>query len=241
MHLQFLHLWFSFFALNFMHWHLVHYHKHHHHQMSPPGCPRIDYASIPRRLNSSGWDHLDGFRTVPRTPKWAFWDLSFVRSTRSEISVCSSTAALPCLIMSTKSPRCVSSIFDNFASCDEHWRMRLHTPWYELSSTTGLITATVFGFQSEIPHWEATVRASCRRQTRPTIAQSFARFHSDARSTTLAVRRIKSEVQAGSPGLQVGSRSGSGVPVCLLCSSVAYARSHTSSIGWSVDHARPQN
>ena len=28
-----------------------------------------------------------------------------------------------------------------------------------------------FGFQSEIPHWEATVRASCRRQTRPTIAQ----------------------------------------------------------------------
>ena len=113
-------------------------------RMSPPGCPRIDYASIPRRLNSSGWDHLDGFRTVPRTPKWAFWDLSFVRSTRSEISVCSSTAALPCLIMSTKSPRCVTSIFDNFPSCDEHWRMRLHTPWYELSSTSGLITATVF-------------------------------------------------------------------------------------------------
>ena len=113
-------------------------------RMSPPGCPRIDYASIPRRLNSSGWDNLDGFRTVPRTPKWEFWDLSFVRSTRSEISVCSSTAALPCLIMSTKSPRCVSSIFDNFASCDEHWRMRLHTPWYELSSTTGLTTATVF-------------------------------------------------------------------------------------------------
>ena len=102
-------------------------------RMSPPGCPRIDSASIPQRLNSSGWDHLDGFRTVPRTPKWAFWDLSFVRSTRSEISVCSSTAAWPCLIMSTKSPRCVTSIFDNFASCDEHRRMRLHTPWYELS------------------------------------------------------------------------------------------------------------
>ena len=26
----------------------------------------------------------------------------------------------PCPIMSTKSPRCVTSIFDNFASCDEH-------------------------------------------------------------------------------------------------------------------------
>ena len=51
-----------------------------------------------------------------------------------------------------------------------------------------------FGIQSEIPHWEATVRASCRRQTRPTIAQSLARFHFDARSTSLAVRRIKSEV-----------------------------------------------
>ena len=33
-----------------------------------------------------------------------------------------------------------------------------------------------FGFQSEISHWEATVRASCRRQTRPTIAQSLAPF-----------------------------------------------------------------
>ena len=98
-----------------------------------------------------------------------------------------------------------------------------------------------FGFQSKIPHWEATVGASCRRQTRTTIAQSLARFHFDARSTSLAERRIESEVQAGSPGLQVGTRSGSGVPVCLLCSSVANARSLTSSICWSVDHARPQN
>ena len=47
---------------------------------------------------------------------------------------------------------------------------------------------------AEIPHWEATVRASRRRQTRPTIAQSLARFHSDARSTSLAERWIKSEV-----------------------------------------------
>ena len=73
-------------------------------------------------------------------------------------------------------------------------------------------------------------RASCRRQTRPTIAQSLARFQFDARSTSLAERRIKSEVKAGSPGLQVGSRSGSGVPVCLLCSGVAHARSLTFSI-----------
>ena len=45
-------------------------------RMSLSGCPQIDYASIPRKPNSYGWDHLDGFRTVPRTPKWAFWDLS---------------------------------------------------------------------------------------------------------------------------------------------------------------------
>ena len=41
---------------------------------------------------------------------------------------------------------------------------------------------------------------------------------------------VSSEVQAGSPGLQVSTRSGSGVPVCLLCSGVALARSLTSSI-----------
>ena len=32
------------------------------------------------------------------------------------------------------------------------------------------------GFQSEIPHWEATVGASCRCQTRPKKCQSLARF-----------------------------------------------------------------
>ena len=47
-------------------------------RMSPSGCPQIDYASILRRPSSSGWDHHDGSRTVLRTLKWTFWDLSFV-------------------------------------------------------------------------------------------------------------------------------------------------------------------
>ena len=61
-------------------------------------------------------------------------------------------------------------------------------------------------------------------------AQSLAHFHVNAGSTSLAERRVKSEVQAGSPGLQVGTRSGPGVPVCLLCSGVALARLLSSSI-----------
>ena len=136
--------------------------------------------------------------------------------------------------MSTKSPRCVTSYSttSHRATNIDGWGCAL--PGTSLQYTTGLITATYFGFQSEIPLWEATVGASCRRQTRPTTAQSLARFRIDARSTSLAERRVKSEVWAGSPGLQVGSRSGSGVPVCLLCSSVALARSLTSLICWSV-------
>ena len=46
--------------------------------------------------------------------------------------------------MSTKSLRCVISTSDNFASCNEHWRTRLHTLWYEPLFTTRLITVTVF-------------------------------------------------------------------------------------------------
>ena len=111
-----------------------------------------------------------------------------------------------------------------------HWRMRLHTPWYErwplhyhctqvlslntnqptnkptidgwgctlpgtsLNSQPDWLLQWYFGFQSQIPYWEATVGASCRCQTRPKIAQSLDRFHIDARSTSLAERRIKSEV-----------------------------------------------
>ena len=114
-------------------------------------------------------------------------------------------------------------------------------PGTSLNSQPDWLLQRYFGFQSEIPHWEATVSASCRRQTRPTTSQSLAHFRIDARSTSLAERRVESQVQAGSPGLQVGSRSGSGVPVCLLRSSVALARSLTSSIRWSVDYVRPKN
>ena len=110
-----------------------------------------------------------------------------------------------------------------------------------LNSQPDWLLQRYFSFQSEISHWEATVSAPCCCQTRSTSAQSLAHFHIDARSTSLAERRVKSEVQAGSSGLQVGTRSGSGVPVCLLCSGVALARSLTSSIRWSVDHVRPQN
>ena len=61
-------------------------------------------------------------------------------------------------------------------------------------------------------------------------AQWLAHFCIDVRSTSLAERRIKSDVQDGSPGLQIISRSGHGVPVFLLRSSVALARSLTFSI-----------
>ena len=142
-------------------------------RMSPPGWPRIDYASIPRRPNSSGWNHYDSFRTVPRTPKWAFWDLSFIRSTRSEILACSSTA---------DSGLTLSDHVNKVAAvCYFHIRQlrivrRTLTDEVAHSVVRALIHHRIdycngiLASSSKIPHWEATVGASCRRQTRPTTA-----------------------------------------------------------------------
>ena len=64
------------------------------------------------------------------------------------------------------------------------------------------------GFTSEIPYWEATVSATCCRQARSTTAQSLAHAFPPQWSTSLAERRVKLALLHG---LQVGSRSGSGV------------------------------
>ena len=151
-------------------------------------------------------------------------------------SACTSTAALPCLIMSTKSPRCVTSIFDNFASCDEHWRMRLHTPWYEPYSTTGLITATVFW----LPVRNTSLRSYSRCFVSPLdssydcpvsrpfplrCAINFTGWASNKEWSLSWLSWLTSR-------FTVWFRS-TCLPTVFQC--------RASAICWSVDHARPQN
>ena len=150
--------------------------------------------------------------------------------TLSETSVCSLTGACP--TTSTMSLRCVIFISDNFVSCDEHWRTRLRTLWALINNRYCLLWASNPKYLTE--ELQSVLRVTARlilwMPSRSPISASVRYQH-----------RVKSEFQAGSPGLQVGSRSGPGVPFCLLCFSGALARSFTSSICRSVDHVCHQN